>query len=77
MCAWCGQPLRPELPYRDPVTGEVNVLFTSVDHDVPLARGGHPTDQSNLAAMHLVCNLSKGTKTLAERPASLDTDRDW
>jgi 5-methylcytosine-specific restriction endonuclease McrA len=33
-----------------------------VDHVVPLAQGGHPTDPANLRAAHNGCNLRKGAR---------------
>ena len=38
-------------------------LATEVDHIVPLWAGGHPTDRSNLQALHVDCH---NAKTLAE-----------
>lgn len=52
LCHLCGNPVPPELEHPDP-------LCASVDHVVPLSRGGDDTAE-NVACSHLVCNLSKG-----------------
>jgi hypothetical protein len=36
-----------------------------VDHIVPLALGGHPTDESNLQLLCGPCNLAKGAASVA------------
>lgn len=53
-CTLCAAPIDHELKYPDP-------LSKSVDHIVPLSRGG-THEQSNLAWAHLVCNMRKGAK---------------
>lgn len=52
ICAICGQPLHPELKYPHP-------LSSTVDHIVPVARGGSNYDPANLQAAHLICNVKK------------------
>lgn len=37
-----------------------------VDHIYPLSRGGAPFDQDNLAVVHRICNLIKGSRTVEE-----------
>lgn len=54
LCGICGQQLDPSL--RRP-----NLFSRSIDHIVPLAKGGTHT-QDNLQWTHLVCNLRKGVK---------------
>ena len=56
VCHYCGTTLHP---LRD---------FT-VDHVVPVARGG-TNDPSNLVASCLLCNISKGIREAPVRPAS-------
>lgn len=53
-CTLCGTRIDRELKYPDP-------LSKSVDHIVPLSKGG-THEQSNLAWAHLVCNNRKGAK---------------
>lgn len=52
-CAICGEVMDPDLRHPDPMS-------KSVDHIVPLARGGSHSQQ-NLQYAHFVCNLRKGT----------------
>ena len=52
VCAICGQPLYPEYKYPHP-------LSTTVDHIIPIAKGGHPSDMKNLQAAHFRCNRLK------------------
>lgn len=54
-CAICGQPVNFDLKPPDPGA-------PSVDHIIPIAKGGHPSDLSNLQLAHLGCNRKKGTK---------------
>lgn len=53
-CQICDEKVDPELRYPDP-------LSASLDHIVPLSKGGdHSQDNSQLA--HLVCNFRKGNR---------------
>lgn len=54
-CALCGDPIDPSLKRPD-------LMSKSVDHIVPLARGGTHT-QGNVQWAHLGCNFSKGART--------------
>lgn len=53
-CGLCGDPINRELRYPNP-------LSKSVDHIVPLAKGG-AHEQGNLQWAHLVCNNRKGAR---------------
>ena len=59
VCWRCGGPVDMTLPYRDPITGEVNVWSKSFDHTVELDAGGAPY-QGRLA--HLKHNTSAGAR---------------
>lgn len=50
-CRLCGEPVDPELRYPDP-------LSQSLDHVIPIARGG-PNTRANSQLAHLRCNLRK------------------
>lgn len=53
-CQLCDEPIDPDIAWPDP-------LSPSVDHVIPLARGGeHSLANTQLA--HLVCNTRKGDK---------------
>jgi 5-methylcytosine-specific restriction endonuclease McrA len=56
-CQLCGASVDRERTHPDPWSG-------SLDHIVPLARGG-TNDFANLQLAHLGCNLSKGARRLA------------
>lgn len=56
-CHLCGEPVDMALTYPDPRS-------KSVDHVVPLARGGAHA-MSNCALAHLGCNVKKGAKIAA------------
>lgn len=53
-CQLCGDPIDPRLTYPDPMSA-------SLDHVVPLSKGG-PHTFDNCQAAHLRCNLSKGAR---------------
>ena len=52
VCGICGQPIDKTLKYPDP-------MAPCVDHIIPIARGGHPSDLSNLQIAHWTCNRQK------------------
>lgn len=55
-CGICSHPIEAQRRHPDP-------LSPSIDHIVPIARGG-THERSNVQAAHLVCNLRKGTRLL-------------
>ena len=54
-CAICGRPVDFDIKPPDP-------MAPSIDHIVPIAKGGHPSDLANLQLAHLGCNRKKGTR---------------
>ena len=54
MCALCGEPVDRELKYPDPRS-------KSVDHTVPISKGGEHS-YANTKVAHLLCNTSAGAK---------------
>ena len=58
VCQICGKPVNPDEKYPSSVS-------PSIDHIVPLSRGGSHTFE-NVQLTHLKCNKQKFTKTLAE-----------
>ena len=58
ICAICGQPVNKALKYPDP-------FCATVDHIIPLSKGGHPSDLSNLQLAHLRCNIQKSNSLRA------------
>ena len=68
VCAGCGKPIDKTLKWPDPMS-------FSVDHIEPVSLHPHlALERSNLQAMHLSCNSSKGNGT---RRAKVPTSRDW
>lgn len=67
-CGICGEPIDYDLPHLDP--GE----FT-VDHIVPLAKGGLDVIENKQAA-HRLCNRLKSDKTEVTARTFV-TDRTW
>lgn len=59
VCALCGLPIDKRLKFPDPMS-------PTVDHIIPVAKGGHPSDPGNLQLAHLICNQVKGAKTTIE-----------
>lgn len=60
-CAHCGGWIDVRLHRDDPWSW-------TLDHIVPLARGGHPTSLDNVQAMHRSCNSSLGAKVRRSQP---------
>lgn len=57
VCGICGQPVNKLLKYPHP-------LSPVIDHIVPIAKGGHPSDISNLQLAHWTCNRQKADKLI-------------
>lgn len=58
LCGICGQPVDFSLRYPNPMS-------KTVDHIIPINRGGHPSDLDNLQLAHLSCNRQKSDKVFA------------
>lgn len=58
ICGICGKPVDKSLKYPDPMS-------PTVDHIIPLAKGGHPADMSNLQLAHRCCNREKSDRVLS------------
>ncbi|HET7736456.1 MAG TPA: HNH endonuclease [Nocardioidaceae bacterium] len=54
ICGLCSEPIPSDLRWPEP-------LSASVDHIIPLSKGGRHT-LDNVQAAHLICNISKGAK---------------
>lgn len=66
-CARCGHAINPTLDPRHPLS------FT-LDHIVPLSKGGDLLDPANARSMHRRCNSARGNRTA---PQPLNTSRRW
>ena len=58
-CGICGRPVDKSLKYPDPMS-------PVIDHIIPVDKGGHPSDPSNLQLAHMCCNRKKSDKLLRE-----------
>lgn len=80
VCGICGKPVDFTLKFPHP-------LSACVDHIIPVAKGGHPSDIDNLQLAHFCCNRAKSDKLFASRetqqetadpsPRLLPQSRDW
>lgn len=59
VCGICGKPVDMSLRYPNPMS-------KTIDHIIPINRGGHPSDIENLQLAHLTCNLDKSDRLLRE-----------
>ena len=57
ICGICGKPVDFDLKYPHP-------LSPCIDHIVPVAKGGHPSDISNLQLAHWTCNRAKSDRVV-------------
>ena len=55
VCGICGQPVDFNAKYPHP-------LSPCIDHIIPIAKGGHPSDMENLQLAHWWCNRQKSDK---------------
>ena len=58
VCGICGKPVDKSLRYPHP-------LSPTVDHIIPVNRGGHPSSLENLQLAHWMCNRQKSDKLLS------------
>lgn len=58
VCGICGRPVNKKLKYPHP-------LSPCIDHIIPIAKGGHPSDLSNLQLAHWTCNRQKSDKLIS------------
>lgn len=77
VCHICGQPIDTRLKYPDPWS-------MTIDHIVPINKGGHPSDSDNLAVAHFRCNRLKSDKLISNTPGgtsvgnrTLPISTDW
>lgn len=60
VCGICGKPVEFGMKYPHP-------LSPCIDHIIPVAKGGHPSDLENLQLAHWTCNRQKSDKLLGSR----------
>ena len=59
VCGICGQPVDLTLKFPDPMS-------PTVDHIIPVSKGGHPSSLENLQLAHRWCNRQKSDKLLID-----------
>lgn len=59
ICGICGQPVDFSLKWPDPMS-------KTIDHIIPVAKGGHPSAIENLQLAHFKCNRQKSDKLFGE-----------
>ena len=62
ICGICHKPVDMSLKYGDP-------MAPTIDHIIPVARNGHPSDIGNLQLAHWTCNRQKSDKMLKNKEA--------
>lgn len=79
ICGICGRPVDMTLKVGDP-------LAPCIDHIIPVAKGGHPSDIDNLQLAHWTCNRQKSDKLFKNKEKAepkvlgnrvLPQSRDW
>lgn len=58
VCGICGKPVEFDKKYPHP-------LSPCIDHIIPIAKGGHPSDRENLQLAHWTCNRQKSDKLVS------------
>lgn len=66
ICGICGKPVDPTLKYPDPMS-------RCIDHIIPIAKGGHPSDIDNLQLAHWACNREKSDKLFQTKEKTVET----
>ena len=59
VCGICGREVDFKLKYPHP-------LSPCIDHIIPIAKGGHPSDIDNLQLAHWTCNRQKSDKIIRQ-----------
>lgn len=66
VCAICGKPVDFSLKWPDPMS-------KTIDHIIPVAKGGHPSDINNLQLAHFSCNRLKSDKIFNQKYVKVGT----
>lgn len=60
VCGICGKPVDKSIMYPHPMS-------PCIDHIIPVAKGGHPSDMENLQLAHWACNRRKSDKLVEKQ----------
>ena len=69
VCGICGKPV--DFSYKFP-----HPLSPCIDHIIPVAKGGHPSDLANLQLAHFWCNRQKSDKQFTPVEPQTEPDAD-
>lgn len=67
VCGICGKPVDKGLRYPHPMS-------PCIDHIVPIAKGGHPSDIENLQLAHWTCNRQKADRIIRRHKRADEQD---
>lgn len=67
ICGICGQPIDKKIKAPHP-------LSATVDHIIPISKGGHPSDLQNLQIAHRWCNRAKSNRLFLETREATDLE---
>lgn len=67
VCGICGKPVDFSLKFPHP-------LSPTIDHIIPINKGGHPSDPDNLQLAHFTCNRQKSDKLFKENKKQTKTN---
>ena len=62
VCGICGKPVDKSLRYPHP-------LSPTIDHIIPIIKGGHPSEMDNLQLAHFTCNRAKSDRLMESKSA--------
>lgn len=68
VCGICGKPVDMTLRYPNP-------MARCIDHIIPIAKGGHPSDIDNMQLAHWTCNRQKSDKIIEEKGIITETNQ--
>ena len=68
VCGICGRPVDKSLKFPHP-------LSPVIDHIIPIAKGGHPSDLSNLQLAHRSSSKAEATLSNIVLPISTDWNK--
>ena len=60
VCGICGQEVDKTIPYPHPMS-------PTIDHIIPISKGGHPSALENLQLAHRWCNRQKSNKLIGPK----------
>ena len=67
ICGICGKPVDFAMKYPHP-------LSPCIDHIIPIAKGGHPSDIDNLQLAHWTCNRQKSDRLVEKKDIANDKE---